>query len=102
MTATDPTAVTTRTEHDLLGDLDVPQAAYYGVHTARAAENFPITGITLKMYPIFIAALAAVKQAAAAGQSRHRRARAGQGRRDHRRHRGDPRRRGCTTSSSST
>jgi aspartate ammonia-lyase len=65
MTAAAPTPVVTRTEHDLLGDLDVPQTAYYGVHTVRAAENFPITGITLKMYPIFIAALAAVKQAAA-------------------------------------
>ena len=66
MTATDPTtAATTRTEHDLLGDLEVPQDAYYGVHTVRASENFPITGITLQMYPIFITALADVKQAAA-------------------------------------
>src|SRR4029079_19039915 len=52
--AVDHTVATTRTEHDLLGDLEVPQAAYYGVHTVRAAENFPITGITLKMYPLFI------------------------------------------------
>ncbi len=66
MTATDPTtAATTRTEHDLLGDLEVPQDRYYGVHTVRASENFPITGITLQMYPIFITALADVKQAAA-------------------------------------
>ncbi len=55
----------TRREHDLIGDLDVPTAAYYGVHTARAADNFPISGIQLAIYPIFIAALAAVKQAAA-------------------------------------
>ena len=34
----------TRLEHDLLGDRDVPAAAYYGVHTLRAVENFPITG----------------------------------------------------------
>ena len=66
MTATDPTtAATTRTEHDLLGNLEVPQDRYYGVHTVRASENFPITGITLQMYPIFITALADVKQAAA-------------------------------------
>ena len=69
MTATDPTAVTTRTEHDLLGDLDVPHTAYYGVHTIRAAENFPISGITLKTYPNFIAALATVKQASTTSSS---------------------------------
>jgi aspartate ammonia-lyase len=55
----------TRSEHDLLGYLDVPADAYYGVHTVRAADNFPITGIRLEIYPIFINALAAVKQAAA-------------------------------------
>ncbi len=33
-----------RTEHDLLGDREVPVQAYYGVHTLRAVENFPITG----------------------------------------------------------
>ena len=31
-------------EHDLLGDREVPADAYYGVHTLRALENFPITG----------------------------------------------------------
>ena len=36
-------AVTTRLEHDLLGDREVPSAAYYGVHTLRALENFDIT-----------------------------------------------------------
>ena len=33
--------MTTRREHDLLGDRDVPADAYYGVHTLRAIENFP-------------------------------------------------------------
>ena len=33
-----------RIEHDLLGDREVPDEAYYGVHTLRAMENFPITG----------------------------------------------------------
>ncbi|MET0967202.1 MAG: lyase family protein, partial [Nakamurella sp.] len=56
---------TTRSEHDLLGYLDVPTDAYFGVHTARAVDNFPITGIQLAIYPAFIGALAAVKQAAA-------------------------------------
>ena len=56
---------TTRSEHDLLGDLEVPAAAYYGVHTARAVDNFPISGIRLGIYPSFVNALAAVKQAAA-------------------------------------
>jgi aspartate ammonia-lyase len=30
---------TTRLEHDLLGELPVPNEAYYGIHTARAAES---------------------------------------------------------------
>jgi aspartate ammonia-lyase len=33
----------TRTEHDALGELAIPEDALYGVHTARAIENFPIT-----------------------------------------------------------
>ena len=37
----------TRIEHDLLGDRAVPAQAYYGVHTLRALENFPITGTTI-------------------------------------------------------
>ena len=57
--------IRTRSEHDLLGYLDIPADAYYGVHTARAVDNFPITGIKLAIYPAFIGALAAVKQAAA-------------------------------------
>jgi aspartate ammonia-lyase len=35
----------TRIEHDALGEHAVPKAAYYGVHTARALENFPISGL---------------------------------------------------------
>ena len=55
----------TRREHDLLGDIDVPAAAYYGAHTARALENFPISGTTIAAQPHLVAALATVKQAAA-------------------------------------
>jgi len=54
-----------RTEHDLLGDRAVPADAYYGVHTLRALENFPITGTPISIYPALIEALACVKQAAA-------------------------------------
>ena len=55
----------TRVEHDLIGDREVPAAAYWGVHTLRAVENFPITGQTVATAPDLIAALAAIKQAAA-------------------------------------
>ena len=43
----------------------MPAAAYYGVHTLRAVENFPITGTPIAIYPDLIAALACIKQAAA-------------------------------------
>ena len=54
-----------RLEHDLLGDFEVPSHAYWGVHTARAAENFPISGVPIGHYRSLIRALALVKQAAA-------------------------------------
>lgn len=55
----------TRTEHDLLGDREVPHEYYYGVQTLRALENFNISGVTLNFYPVLIEALAMVKKAAA-------------------------------------
>ncbi|MFF4357624.1 aspartate ammonia-lyase [Streptomyces sp. NPDC001604] len=58
-------ALTTRMEHDLVGDKEVPGDAYYGVHTMRAVENFAITGSTIAQFPDLIRSLAAVKQAAA-------------------------------------
>ncbi|MFI7316531.1 aspartate ammonia-lyase [Streptomyces venezuelae] len=54
-----------RREHDLLGERDVPADAYWGIHSFRATENFPITGIPISVYPQLIDALAAVKEAAA-------------------------------------
>jgi aspartate ammonia-lyase len=54
-----------RLEHDLLGNREVPEAAYYGVHTLRAQENFAITGISIAVYPDLICALAQIKKAAA-------------------------------------
>lgn len=65
MTHTTTTVPDHRTEHDLLGNFEIPTQAYYGVHAARAADNFPLTGSLLGSQPIFISALAAVKQAAA-------------------------------------
>ncbi|GAA1072726.1 aspartate ammonia-lyase [Tsukamurella spumae] len=59
------TSPQTRSEHDLLGDIDVPADAYYGAHTARALLNFPITGIPIATHTHLVNALAAVKQAAA-------------------------------------
>ena len=58
-------ASNTRTEHDLLGDFQVPADAYYGVQTARALDNFKITGQPLSVFPNFITGLAMVKLAAA-------------------------------------
>jgi aspartate ammonia-lyase len=56
---------TTRVEHDLIGNRDVPADVYWGVHTLRAIENFPITGQTIGIYGDLIVALAAIKEAAA-------------------------------------
>src|SRR3954467_6952758 len=53
-----------RLEHDLLGDLEVPADAYYGVQTARALKNFRNSGVELRHYPNFIKGLAMVKLAA--------------------------------------
>lgn len=55
----------TRLEHDLLGDYQVPKDAYWGVHTARAVANFPISGVPIGHYRSLIRALAIVKEAAA-------------------------------------
>ena len=55
----------TRTEKDLLGEKQVPADAYYGVQTARALENFQISGVAINHYPGFVEAWAMVKLAAA-------------------------------------
>jgi aspartate ammonia-lyase len=54
-----------RREHDLLGERELPNTAYYGVQTLRALENFPLSGIPLKNFAHFVDALAFVKKAAA-------------------------------------
>jgi aspartate ammonia-lyase len=54
-----------RVEKDLLGEKQVPADAYYGVQTARALENFKISGVLINHYPGFVEAWAMVKLAAA-------------------------------------
>jgi aspartate ammonia-lyase len=55
----------TRTEHDFLGEKHIPAQAYWGVHTARALENFPISGTPISAMPDLIRAFGFVKKAAA-------------------------------------
>ena len=55
----------TRTERDLLGEKKIPNEAYYGVQTARALENFQVSGVPTKFYPDYVRAYAMVKLAAA-------------------------------------
>ena len=54
-----------RIEHDLLGEAEIPEAVFWGIHTLRAIENYPITGKTIGTYTSLVRALALVKQAAA-------------------------------------
>ena len=54
-----------RVEKDLLGEKQIPADAYYGVQTARALENFPLSGVLINHYPGFVEAWAIVKLAAA-------------------------------------
>jgi aspartate ammonia-lyase len=60
----EPTA-TTRLEHDLIGQREIPTEAYYGVQTLRGLENFHISGVPLAHYPELIEGLAMIKMAAA-------------------------------------
>lgn len=54
-----------RIEHDLIGELNVPIDAMYGIQTSRAVENYNISGVLLSHFPNFIISLAMVKKAAA-------------------------------------
>jgi len=55
----------TRTERDSLGSMEIPADAYWGIHTARALVNFPISRRAISNYPGLVRSLALVKQAAA-------------------------------------
>jgi aspartate ammonia-lyase len=65
MSKTIPTTTSCRREHDFLGPKDIPANAYWGVHSARAVDNFPISGQTVATMPELVRALAFVKKAAA-------------------------------------
>ena len=55
----------TRIEEDSLGTMTLPGDCLWGIHTQRAIENFPISGIPLSHFPEFVRSLAWVKKAAA-------------------------------------
>ena len=55
--------MTTRREHDSLGDVEVPADAYYGAQTQRAVDNFRISG--MRPHPAMVRATALVKLASA-------------------------------------
>ena len=59
----DLSQVKCRLEHDSIGDKEVPEDAYYGVQSLRAAENFPITG--LELHPELVNSIVYIKKAAA-------------------------------------
>ena len=53
----------TRTEKDSLGTKEIPAEVYYGIQTARAVDNYPISG--MRAHPTLIRAFGMVKEAAA-------------------------------------
>lgn len=52
-----------RIERDVLGEKGINDSCYYGIYTARAIDNFPLTGQSVQ--PLFLTALAVVKQSCA-------------------------------------
>ncbi len=54
-----------RIESDLLGELQVPAEAYYGVQTQRALNNYKISNTRMCDYPEYVIAMACIKLAAA-------------------------------------
>jgi aspartate ammonia-lyase len=56
-------SLATRTEKDSLGTKEIPVHVYYGIQTARAVENYPISG--MRAHPALIRAFGMVKEAAA-------------------------------------
>ena len=60
-----------RRERDFLGEMEIPEAGYYGIQTARALNNFQITGTSISRAPEMIRALALVKKAACLANYEH-------------------------------
>ena len=59
-----------RIERDSLGEFEVPAEAKYGVHSMRAYKNFFISGVPVSEFPELVIALAQVKKAAAAANTK--------------------------------
>lgn len=57
--------MSTRKEHDFIGELEISNDAYYGIQTYRATQNFKMGGRKLMEYPFFVKAFAQIKKAAA-------------------------------------
>ena len=64
-TETDIESQPARIEHDCIGSTAVPANVYWGIHTLRAINNFPVSGITVSDHPEIIHAYGAVKLACA-------------------------------------
>jgi aspartate ammonia-lyase len=73
MTTVSPTPLSeadgSRVETDFMGARAIPAAAYWGIQTLRAVENFAITGTEISSYPLLVKALAQVKHAAVLANS---------------------------------
>ena len=54
-----------RLDHDSIGEFSIPDDVYWGAQTARAIENFRISGVPISSHPELLVALAMVKKAAA-------------------------------------
>ncbi len=70
MSPIDPLYSRKRIEHDALGPMEVPFGALYGIKTARALRNVPVSGVAIGRFPELIGALALVKKAAARANAR--------------------------------
>lgn len=62
-------SVRCHSERDSMGEVQIPNDAYYGSQTARAIQNFKITGIPIAHFPKLIKSLAIIKKAAARANS---------------------------------
>ena len=59
-----------RIEHDALGTMTLPDSVDYGIQTARALANFPVSRTTIADIPGFVTSIAQIKKAAAAANQR--------------------------------
>lgn len=57
--------MTTRKETDLIGEMEIPDHLYYGIHTQRAVDNFKISKSRIGDFPFFVRAMVVTKKACA-------------------------------------